>query len=382
MPLPQSGNHPIDLGQRLEDGHFANRVRPGVVTQEQAQRGHHAGAQSLEVVAPLEHQHDLPAAEFVGQVDERLGQLGVAVHREHHRAERVAPVGVVAGGDQDKLRLEPPQRGRDHLLEDQRVALVTSAEGQGHVQRRAGGLRGAAHLANAARARVERRGVGRAEQHPRFFVEDVLRPVAVVDIVVHNGDPLQTDVIEGVARGHGDVVDQAEAHGPPGGRVVSRRPHQREGVVGPALDDRLDRVDRAAGGEHRGLPRVGGHIRINIELAAAVAGELADLAEQIGAVDGQKRRFGRRARREVMHELAQAAAVQRGADGLEPCGLFDVPVPGVGVEGGIGQDCGGAHRCELLALTRSAPPAARVAGRDAAALASANACDGPYCTAV
>ena len=76
--------------------------------------------------------------------------------------------------------------------------------------------------------------------------EDVLRPIAVVDVPVEDGDPVDPEVDLGETRRDGHVREDAEAHRAARQRVVARRADEREAA---ALGDR----DRAARGEAGGL---------------------------------------------------------------------------------------------------------------------------------
>ena len=64
-------------------------------------------------------------------------------------------------------------------------------------------------------------------QHVRVGLEHVLRPVAVVHVVVHDRDPLDA-LRAGVRGADGNVVVDAEPHGAATFRVMARRPHERE----------------------------------------------------------------------------------------------------------------------------------------------------------
>src|SRR5581483_1725763 len=78
----------------------------------------------------------------------------------------------------------------------------------------------------AAVARVQAVLVDRYEQNRRVFVEDRLRPVAVVDVPVDDGDLLETVVLLRVTRRDRDVVEEAEAHREVRRRVVPGRPDE------------------------------------------------------------------------------------------------------------------------------------------------------------
>jgi hypothetical protein len=112
--------------------------------------------------------------------------------------------------------------------------------------------------------------VGRAKQHLRVAVEDSLRAVAVVDILVDDGDALQSKLVEGVTRCHRNIVDQTEAHRAVGGGVAPRRSNEGESVVTFAAQNRLDGARRGAGGQGGRFPRCVGRIGVEVDLTAAL----------------------------------------------------------------------------------------------------------------
>jgi hypothetical protein len=77
---------------------------------------------------------------------------------------------------------------------------------------------------------------------PRIGVDQILGPVAVVDVPIHDEHARESVLFQRPARGDHDVVDQAESHRDVGACVVSRRPHGCEGRLA---------LERQACGEHR-----------------------------------------------------------------------------------------------------------------------------------
>ena len=80
----------------------------------------------------------------------------------------------------------------------------------------------------------------RDEEDAVVAAEDRLGAVAVVDVEIDDGHPLQPELRLRVARRDGDVVDEAESHRPVGERMVAGRPAERE----TAAVDRLEREPR------------------------------------------------------------------------------------------------------------------------------------------
>ena len=105
----------------------------------------------------------------------------------------------------------------------------------------------------------------------RIGVEDVLRAVAVVDVVVDDGD-LRGTLRAGVGGRNGDVVEQAEAHRAVALGVVSRRADHRHGGLVRSAHHPLDGVDGGAGGEQRDLVRFRRRVGVGIDLRGLAGG--------------------------------------------------------------------------------------------------------------
>jgi hypothetical protein len=166
-------------------------------------------------------------------------------------------VGVEPGGDEHDLRTEPLDRGRDGVVEGAEVLLVARAGAHRDVQRRLG------LVARPSRARIERPLVQGHVEDGVVREEDVLRPVAVVDVEVDDRDAADAVRLER-ARGDRDVVEDAEAHRVALRRVVAGRPHEREAAAARGLD-------RCADGEERRLPRRLARRRVGVEPRTASA---------------------------------------------------------------------------------------------------------------
>src|SRR5262249_25136446 len=77
----------------------------------------------------------------------------------------------------------------------------------------------------------------------RIVVEDALRAVTVMHVPVEDRDALDVFVsLLGVARRHGDIVENTKTHGPIRRGVMSRRPHRDKGIPGSAFDYQIDRL--------------------------------------------------------------------------------------------------------------------------------------------
>ena len=160
-------------------------------------------------------------------------------------------------------------------------------------------------------------------EHPLVAGDDVFGAVAMVHIEVDDGDALEAAHVERMAGCDGDVVEEAEAHRLVAGRVVAGRPHRAEGVLDGAVDDRVGRRHRCAGGAHGGRPGARRGHRVGVEGARAAArgdafeqiAKLADVAALVGAAEvfhGHHRRLA------ALERVGQPRGDQVVVDGVEP----------------------------------------------------------------
>ena len=176
-------------------------------------------------------------------------------------------MGVESGGDQDQIRPEIPQP-RQYPVGERLLECVSGRAGE---QRRVDDRVMFASLAASARARIERRLMGRAEQHRLVRPENLLRAIAVMHVEIDDGDSLDAVGRLGVTGGDGDIIDEAEAHGIARAGVMARRARGHESVVGPPRHHLVDGGDAAAGRAPDGLDRLGTHERVAVERGVAFA---------------------------------------------------------------------------------------------------------------
>jgi hypothetical protein len=87
----------------------------------------------------------------------------------------------------------------------------------------------------------------------------------VVHVEVDDGDACPAPR-QGLGGGHGDVVEQAEAHGAVRFRVMAGRTHRAEGAIQAALEHALDRVRHRARRLEGGGVGVRSRVRVGVEL--------------------------------------------------------------------------------------------------------------------
>jgi len=69
---------------------------------------------------------------------------------------------------------------------------------------------------------------GRTEQDAALILKNLLRPVAVMNIEVHDRNPLETVCLQRMRGTHGNVVEQAKPHRPRALGVMPRWPGTTE----------------------------------------------------------------------------------------------------------------------------------------------------------
>ena len=106
------------------------------------------------------------------------------------------------------------------------------------------------------------------EEDIRVVVEDLVRAVPVVDIPIDDRDPREAVRALGVARGDGDVVEDAEAHPAIGRGMMAGWAHQRVGVLDRPRQGRIDRRDRPARRERGDRIAIRAHRRADARIAA------------------------------------------------------------------------------------------------------------------
>ena len=131
----------------------------------------------------------------------------------------------------------------------------------------------------------------RDEQDVGVVPEDRLRPVAVVDVPVDDGDALAATAQR--RRDDRDVVQQTESHGVIAQRVVTRWSHGDE-TDGVAMAFHLvDDRETGAGRQLGDRPRVIGRVGVGVERAATLVTEGAETFQVLGVVHAREFRARR-----------------------------------------------------------------------------------------
>ena len=151
----------------------------------------------------------------------------------------------------------------------------------------------------------------RDREHRRVFPEDRLRAVAVVHVPVDDRDPADASRRLRVADSDGDVGEDAEAHPEVGERVVTRRPHEGVRIGDRAVEDGVDRRDRAPGSELRDLVGAVAERRLAPRVATTPARELLDPGQVLLGMNAQERLGRRRLGPEEQEPVGQTGRVEQ-----------------------------------------------------------------------
>ena len=149
--------------------------------------------------------------------------------------------------------------------------------------------------------------MNRGVEHLRRLVEDILGAVAVMEVPVDDHHSPKAPLPDQIGRRDRHVVEEAETHRARGQRMMAGRAYDREGVVGGAVGDRLDRGQDAARRKYRGLERIGTGVGIGIEVVMLELGGARDHSD-IGLLVAQRNLVRRGFARGVE---VQARAIQR-----------------------------------------------------------------------
>src|SRR5215210_995545 len=265
-----------DLPGRL-DGPYVTRILRSVILRllDSPHGRGDARREGVEVVAALQDERRGRRPHLAGQGGEPGGEAPEGRGLQRHASQRVVPVGVVTGGDQDQGRTELAHYGEEDPGERRRVSFFPRTRGEGHVHGEAPSP-ALPHLVGPAGPGIEGALVGREVEDLPVVVEDVLGTVAVVYVPVEDGyslDPART----GVFGGYRDVVEQTEPH-----------PGHPPGVVAGRARDRERRLPRkgALDGRDGGSARQGGHLpgmrverRVQAEVALTLGGEVLQMIQ-------------------------------------------------------------------------------------------------------
>lgn len=172
--------------------------------------------------------------------------------------------------------------------------------------------------------------VERDVEDARVAVEAVLRAVAVVSVVVDDGDALAA--LGEMRSGDGNVVHQAKAHRRRRCGVVPWRADGAERCVTGTRVERLDSGEAGSGGEHGGVPRLGHGASVSVDVTTAVGAEPFELVEVLARMDLGKLVDRGSSRFEGDERVGHTGAARAGEDSFEARRPFGMVTTGEMVE--------------------------------------------------
>src|SRR5205823_1039468 len=96
-----------------------------IITKEPVDTGRNTSTHGFQIISTLLYHNQAPIAEILSQFNDNTGELRKASCRNIHLTQRVTPVRVKTGGDQDELRIKAVSRWCHHLPENWFICLET-----------------------------------------------------------------------------------------------------------------------------------------------------------------------------------------------------------------------------------------------------------------
>ena len=157
-----------------------------------------------------------------------------------------------------------------------------------------------------------------------------LGAVAMMDIEVHDQDFADVVGMLQVARSHGDVVEQAEAHGSGVSRMMPRRPHRAERRCVFSRKNVIDSGYNSSGGVEGRFERFLRNRRIGrVEVLRSLRAGLADPLDVPGVMDVREFLYGSAPRLHPLEQAGITVFTKRLHNHRYPRRTFRVPDAGV-----------------------------------------------------
>ena len=179
----------------------------------------------LEVVAALQRYDEPASAQLLRQLGGPGNELDICGGRERQRCQRIAVVTVDPQADQDDVRPELRENRLDQFVKGAVIGFIAAARGKRNVDRKAASF-APSDVFGGARARKDPVLMGREIEDRWRRREDIVRPVAMVGVVVEDRDASSLTGLLGP--GNRDVVEVAETAAVVRPGVVARRSHESD----------------------------------------------------------------------------------------------------------------------------------------------------------
>ena len=274
--------------------------------------------------------------------------------------ERVRTVRVVAGGDEDPGRGEGLDDRAGHVLDGTAHDVAGRPGRDRKVDRQPVGG-GTADLRGESGAGVEGPLVGGHVEDGGVVPEDVLGPVAVVDVPVEDRTTRSPWSVRRAAA-TATLFKRQKPIWWSAVSVMAGGAGDDEGGPVPGRTQRLDRGQARTGGEQRRCPGVGGGVGVGVEVPPTVSAELREVVEIGGGVDPGEVSQLRGAGGDVPDLAVEVKVVDPGDDRVDPGRSLGMAL--AVVDPVAGRPRHGQHGSSALGVAPARPPAVALRGPD------------------
>lgn len=240
--------------------------------------------QCFDMISPFQGTHQPAITVRLGNLHHLAGERLVILGFQSQGSDRVEPVGIKAGTEQDQLGLDPCSKILQLVLEPGEVILPARSHRHREISRgpKSGTL---TCFLLFTTPRVKRPAVNGEETDLFVSPEDILGAVTVVDIPVNDQHAVQAVTVDGDLGSQGDVIEQAESHATVGQGMVAGRTHQAECPVLFTVDHLCNRIGYRTGSQARDIPGLFAGNRIRVDNPSSLASDLLETLQVLCAMD-------------------------------------------------------------------------------------------------
>ena len=240
--------------------------------------------QCFDMISPFQDTHQSAITVRLGDLHHLPGERLVILGFQSQGSDRVEPVGIKAGTEQDQLGIDPGSKILQLALEPLEVILPTRSHRHREISRgsKSGTL---ACFLLFTTPRVKRPAVNGEETDLFVSPEDILGAVTVVDIPVNDQHTIQAVTVDGDLGGQGDVIEQAESHAAVGQGMVAGRTYQAEcpGLV--TVDHLCNCIGYRTGSQARDIPGLFAGDRVRVDNSSSLASDPLETFQVLCAMD-------------------------------------------------------------------------------------------------
>ena len=187
----------------------------------------HRFRQSLSIVSAFKAAHEAARGVAACNIENSSCEGAEVLGFQAERPYGVFRMGVEAGAEEHQLGLDAIRGRCQGGREAGKILLAAHAEAQRDIEREAQPASRSGFLL-APRARVERIAMYAVKENLRVGIEDVLRPITMVYVPVHDKNAFELVPLPRPLRRQCNIIEQAETHAAERRGVMPGRPHQAE----------------------------------------------------------------------------------------------------------------------------------------------------------